>query len=228
MKWCSPPLASAIEMSRGVTWGASALVLLLAIASWQIIESSRPTEIPFDARTKPIQAAPPCPWREPDGDLRQFFPEATRFSKETRILSGLRTELAERLGRTPTAEENVLYLYRIFRDQLPVGAIATRRLKGEHGAIEIVLAVADNGQVRGLRLQRMREPEAIATEIERTEWLNAFRGKSAQDEWRLGGDVPDVPANARNSAQSVVDAVRSLLILMEVASNSGVVTRPHH
>lgn len=215
-------------MRRLATLGVAALVVLLIVLFWWSIESSSAPERPFETQTKRIEGAPMCPWREPERDLERFFGSQSRYEKETRILSGLRTELAVRLGRNPTAEENSLYIYRVIKDGQPAGAVVTRRVRGEYGAIEIVLAVSQTGRVLGLRLQRQREPEAIAAAIESTAWLEAFRGKTAQDGWKLGGDVPDVPADARNSAQSIIDAVRDVLILIEVASNPGVVTRPHH
>ncbi len=215
-------------MSRSATFGASALVLLLAVVAWRIIESSNSTEVPFQARTNPIDAAPLCPWREPDTDLQRFFPDATRYEAETRILSGLRLELAGRLGRTPAAEENALHLYRVFREREPLGTILVRRVKGEHGAIEIVLAVAESGQIAGVRLQRLREPDAIAAGLEQPEWLAGFRGKTVKDFPAPGRDLPAVPAEARVSAQAVVEGVRSLLVLLDAASKSGIIIRSYH
>ena len=99
-------------MSRTVLFGVGALAALLGVVGWRVVRPS-PAETLVEARAQPPEAAPLCPWREPQADLQQLFPTATRYEIETRILSGLRLELAQRLGRAPTGDENALHLYRI-------------------------------------------------------------------------------------------------------------------
>src|SRR5438132_8210137 len=98
-------------MSRHLIFGSGTLVLLLAIVGWRIIESSNPPEIPFETKNTPPPPAPLCPWREPESDLKVFFPDATRFELETLILSGQRLELAQGLGREQTGDENALHVH---------------------------------------------------------------------------------------------------------------------
>jgi hypothetical protein len=156
--------------------------------------------------------------------MQTFFPGATGYQAETRTLSGLRLEMARRLGRQPTAEENLLQLNRVSREQELLGYVLTQRVKGEYGAIELVLAVLTNGQVQGLRLQRLREEEVVAGALQNPAWLGSFRGKSAKNDWRLGHDIPEVVTEARSSAQAVVEGVRGLLIRLETSQVSNV---PH-
>ena len=158
-----------------------------------------------------------CPWREPDADLRAFFPAATRYQTETRILSGQRLELQRRLERVPTAQENSIYVHRIFRDNLPLGSVVTRRVKGENGAIEIVLALDTSGAVSGLRLQRLREPKPVAEALANPVWLGAFGGKTAESAPIIGKDLPELIREAQPSARSIIEGVRSLLVLMAVS-----------
>lgn len=224
--WKSRPRAFATEMPRPVVSAGAALALLLAIAAWRIQSSSAPGDLPLESKTRPPEAAPLCPWREPQNDLKQFFPEATRYETETRILSGHRLELADRLGRTPAGDENALRIYPIFHEQTPLGVVMTRRAKGDFGAIELVVAVGPNQQVRGVRLQRLREPPTIAGALQNSNWLSAFEGKGAGASWKLGQDIPEVPAEAHGSAQAVVDGVRSLLILL--ATSEETLTKAHH
>ena len=200
-------------MSRPFIFGAGVLVLLFAAVVWRIGELSS-AEPPFEPKTKLPQAAPLCPWREPVSDLQRFFPNATRYEPETRILSGQRLELAERLGRVPTGDENALHIYRCYEERSPLGAVLTRRVKGAYGAIELVLAVGTNGHVCGLRLQRLREPEPIAAALQNPDWLRSFDGQRSDSSWNLGRDIPDVVPEARASAEAIVDGVRSLLILL--------------
>src|SRR6266850_1565653 len=99
-------------MSRSLI-AAGALLVLGGAAAWRVNERSAP-EVPFEAKSRPPQSAPLCPWREPAADLARFFPAATRYETETRILSGLRDELAQQLGRTPRGDENALHVYRVY------------------------------------------------------------------------------------------------------------------
>jgi hypothetical protein len=215
-------------MSRTMVFAGGALVLALGLAGWQIRESSSPTEIPFETKNRPAVAGAMCPWREPASDLKLFFPEATGYHLETRILSGLRLELAERLGRTPTGDENALPVYQVYRDQSPLGVVLTRRVKGEDGSIEIVLAVNGGREICGLRLQRLREPEATAASLQNPQWLRAFNGKRADAGWEFGRDIPDVPPEARTSAKSIVEGVRSLLILLAASDHEHELRQASH
>jgi hypothetical protein len=202
-------------MSRQFLIGLIAVVLTSLVA-WRINQSLS-SETLFESKLKPAQAAPLCPWREPEADLKAFFTNATRYQIETRILSGLRLELAQRLGRQPTGDENALRLYRIYQEVTPIGAVLTGRVKGEFGAIELVTAVNSEGNVCGVSLQRLREPKAISDALQNREWLNAFIGKNAASAWKTGSDLPELPLEARPSGDAVVDGVRSLLILFAAA-----------
>jgi len=208
-------------MSKKLLVGTFALVLMLAALGWRIRESSLATEVLFEGRSRLPTAAPLCPWREPENDLRLLFPDATRYAVETHVLSGRRLELSERLGRTPTGDENALHVYRIYRDQTPLGAVLTRRVKGAFGGIELVLGVGADKKVRGLRLQRLREPETIASGLRNPEWLRAFHGKQAGSLWTSGRDLPEVTPEARPSAEAVIDGVRCSLILLAAAEQTG-------
>ena len=195
--------------------------LVLVVIGWKI---SRPasSEVFSDAEAKPPEAAPLCPWREPERDLKMVFPTATGYKVETKILSGLRLELGERLGRAPVPDENAFHFYSVYREEAPLGTVLTRRIKGEHGAIELVLATDLERRVCGLHFQRLREPELIARALESAEWRHSFVGKRADSQWKLGGDIPDVPLEARASAEAVLEGARSLLILLETADHSHV------
>jgi hypothetical protein len=206
--------------------GAGALLLVMA---WQFSRSS--CSEPFvESRASPPEPMPLCPWREPDADMHALFPGGTHYEAETRILSGLRVELEERLGRRPSAEENALHLFRIYRDQIPLGTVVTRRVKGDYGAIELVLAIGPDQRVRGWRLQRSREPEPVLEALLDPAWRRSFEGKGADSPWQFGLDIPQVAPVAAGSAAAVVEGARSLLILMAAADQSSSSSRappPH-
>src|SRR4249920_2684924 len=177
-------------MNRRVPFFASASVLFLLMA-WTLSKWS-PSEVPVESKVSPPEPMPLCPWREPEADMQALFPGATRYEAETRILSGMRLELQARLGRIPSGDENALHLFRIYRDQILLGTVVTRRVKGDFGAIELVLAIGTNQQVRGWRVQRSREPAPIIEALLDPAWQRSFEGKSADSRWQLGLDIPMV------------------------------------
>ncbi len=162
-----------------------------------------------------------CPWRNPEPDRHQFFSNSTEVREETLILSAKRLEVARQLGRPSTGEENALKVYRILRYNEAIGAVVARRVRGESGAIELLLAVGNDGKVVGARLQRLREPEAVTRALQSTAWLGAFAGKDRTSSWRLGTDLPDVPPAARPSAAAILDAAHTLLVLLAVGDSAG-------
>jgi hypothetical protein len=202
------------------------LVALAAGAGWMLRREHRPEPV-YEPASHAIEPAPLCPWRTPEADVQRFFPGATVCRSETRILSGQRLELARRLGRQPRAEENSLELHRVLRDAQDVGTILTCRVAGEHGAIEIVLALDPGGAVCGLRLQRSREPAAAAAALEGSGWLASFQGKRAGDLCQVGVDLAGIADPGRASADAIAEGVRSLLILRDAAQGAPPHPPPH-
>src|SRR4051812_42142447 len=90
-------------------------VALICLAGWWVHSHSDTPELVFQPPSRLIETAPMCPWRDPEADLRQFFPEATRYDVQTTILSGKRLELQQRLQRVPQADEHSLRLQRVFK-----------------------------------------------------------------------------------------------------------------
>jgi hypothetical protein len=207
-------------MSRrllGLVGAAAALVA----GAW-CLTAAGPAIPTHTATTRPfVEAASLCPWREPERDLRQFFPGATGSHEGLKILSHLRVALIHDLGRPLTSEEMLLRPYYVVKGAAPLGSMLVRRVKGEYGAIELVLAVSTDGHVRGLRLQRQREPEPAAAVLTSPCWLGAFRGKTASSPLRVGEDLPTVPTEARRSADAIADGVRASLILLRAAEQHG-------
>jgi len=168
--------------------------------------------------------------------MEKFFPGATGYRTESRILSGERLELARRLGRPVTADENAVYLHRVTRRNSPAGTVMVQRVRGRFGAIEIVAAMDEEGRLKGVRLQRHREPTDVAVALSSSRWLGAFTGRSADDigpddAWIPGAGLPELPSEAIESGQAVADGVRSLLVLYDVAQKRGLTDddlQPHH
>ena len=157
-------------------------------------------------------AAPMCPWRDPEGDLKTLFPGADSYKQETLILSAVRVEIQKRLGTGAGPETNALYVYRVSQGAMPRGVILVRRTSGEYGAIEAVVGRDADGKIVGVRIQRHREPPQIAAALTDAHWLGAFVGKTDANAFRVGGDLPAVPPAAQKSADALAQCIRALLI----------------
>ena len=199
-----------------------------AALGWRVVSSSSAPELPTVQVRDTAEAAPMCPWREPQADLRRFFPGANGYRTETRILSGERVELQRRLGRPPTGEEHTLYLHRVYSARELRGTVLTRRLRGHYGAIELVLAVGTDGRLRDLRLQRLREPDAVAAALRSERFRGALTGRTGEGEWRLEPVIAQLPSQARPSATAIAEAARTQLILLQIAERRSAPASPHH
>jgi hypothetical protein len=208
--------ASAALAAGGILYG----VLNRQAAVPVGLEVARPSSARSFAWREPETSAGLCPWRAADEDRRRFFPMSTGFRDETLILSRQRLELEKRLGRMPGADDNALIVHRIIGMQASPGFVVTRRIRGECGLIELVLATDEHGRVIGARIQRHREPEQTARVFQSTAWLGAFRGKDSRSAWQVGEDIPAVPAAARVSADAIAREARTVLILLDVAIHS--------
>lgn len=163
------------------------------------------------------EAAGLCPWRTPAQDLARFFPGANGSIETLIVVSNHRTEITALLGRTPTGDENALRAYRVSAQGRYVGLIVPRRVRGEHGLIEVVFAIsADNNQMLGARIQRLREPEAAEKALTSDAWLKGFYGATVATDWTaLAGKI--VESTAISSASSISEAAR---VVMAIAGAS--------
>ncbi len=212
-------------METRSTFAALTLVGLVVFAGCGEAPEEHPGTLHDHSDSVRIEGEPMCPWRNPAADLAVWFPEATRCDTEIRILSGLRPELTQRLGRVPTAAENALYVHQVWGENRLLGEVVVRRVKGESGVVELAVGFAPEGSIRGVRFQRSREPEAVAATLNDA-WLDGFRGKRGTDILQSGPDLPPVPAVASATAWAVVEGIRDLLILREVAADPRALRRP--
>lgn len=210
-----PGFVTNTNMSRALFFAASGALVLLA-AVWTIERKPAQVDVLFEPVVPNIESAPLCPWREPDRDMRAFFPSATHYTNETRILSGIRVELTKLLGRMPEADENSLNLHAIFSGNQEIGCVITRRVKGEHGAIELAVGINPQEEISGFRVQRMREPEEIASVLRGEHWQTRFLGRKYDRGWQ-DDDAMILPEAARFSGRAISEGMHSLLILRAAA-----------
>lgn len=201
----------------GIWWTVSRSTSSPDIPLIDVTESQRVRQEPEDGI---------CPWRNPEADRKQFFPTATAHEEEAIVLSRYRQEIGKRLGRVPTSDENLLRVYRVRQGEKILGTVIPRRLRGESGAIEIVIAVDTQGKVLGAKFQRLREPDSVAKALRAAEFLGKFKGKTAQSEWKFGKDFAPISLDAQRSATAVLDGTRTALILLDTGNSAA--AKAHH
>ncbi|HMN43483.1 MAG TPA: electron transport complex subunit RsxG [Povalibacter sp.] len=113
-----------------------------------------------------------------------------------------------------------VWIYRAFRNGTPVAAIVqTVAPDGYHGPIELLVAIAHDGTLLGVQVVRHSETAGLGDQFEnrRTDWLDAFRGKSLADppqqRWSVrpdGGDF-DAFTGATITPRAIVKATRRAL-----------------
>lgn len=195
--------------------GLSLLLLVIGAAIvWRIQVPARRHHV-HAAPVAGLETSPVCPWREPLRDLRSLFPPATNYVLTPLIVSRLTVEIEKKLGRHMTADENPLRVHRVEHGGKTLGSVLVTRVKGEHGSIEIVIGVETNGRVRGVLIQSQREPDLVASAL--TNLVRGFVDKTVAASFQLGDDLPDVPAEARVSAQAVATGVRDQLVVLSFA-----------
>jgi hypothetical protein len=191
-----------------------AVVFVAAILANRLVSHTEPP--PFEPRSGAVESLPVVPWIDEERDLRQFFPGADRAVTEKHPLSAQQTTLAQKLGRPLEPGENLLTFHRVLKSDQQIGAVIIRRVKGEHGAIDLVIAISENDTVNAVKIQRTREPEQI---------LDALQKASAVSPWNDAA-YDALPSEAQISAKAIVDGVRSSLILY--AARNGAASKPHH
>lgn len=216
-------------MARPLLFVVGGAFAIAAGLAWAVPHFTEPPRLEFvdlsqqqqhDAIARGEESIGLCGWQQPETDMHRFFSSATGYRDDFYGLAPQREEIARRLGRKPASDEGRLQVHRVLKDDTCVGTVLTRRLRGESGAMELVLAVDTQSRVVGAKVQRLREPDAVARQLQSPTWLAQWRGKTASSGWQLGKDIPMVTPEARPTAQTLLDGARSSLILLDV-SRSG-------
>jgi hypothetical protein len=207
-------------MSPGKLAGLFALALaaLGAVAyGWR---TSHESHAVFEPVIPKIESRTPCPWRDAETDMTNWFPGATKYLVQDLILSGKRLQLQERLGRPVLSDEMALHCYPVLSNDVSLGTVLTRRTKGEHGAIEVALALGSSHSVRRFKIQRLREPAQIVEALAKCELEKQIENKSAGEE--IVFDCPD----AKVVSDMLAKEVKALLILYDMGYRE--LPKSHH
>jgi Na+-translocating ferredoxin:NAD+ oxidoreductase RnfG subunit len=153
-----------------------------------------------------------CVWRKPDQDIKKFFPGADTYKTDLKDPGSRKAAIEKRIGRKLDADEQEFKLYRVMDGGNQIGTIMTHLGKGQYGAIEIVVALDNNGRIKGVAIQRDREKKRAELRSER--FLGQFNGKTVRDPLTVGKDIKPVPG-AEKSSETVAVSVKKLLVIYD-------------
>ena len=203
----------------------TALVLMVLTAAagacWLSSDENAAVYEPVIAKIEP---ASPCPWRDADTQLTNWFPDATGYAAVDVILSGQRSSLEKELGRAMRPEEMALHVYVVKRDRSEIGKVLAQRIKAKHGAVEIALAIERvKGsdcieRIRKMKIQSIREPEETISQLRRLNLENCLEDHLISDE------LPLVAKSRSNDgeilASQIMEEVRTLLVLYRASERA--------
>jgi len=160
---------------------------------------------------RPAQGAL-CVWLNPDRDIRAFFPGAGSYLTEVRAPSREQVAVIERrVGGRLDPDENEFRFYRVQKSRRAVGTVLTHQARGRYGAVQVVVAIAADGKVIGVAVQRHREP----VNLNQAEFLRQFRGKTADEPIAVGKDIDPIKGH-ETSSQAVAISVKKILVIHDV------------
>ena len=96
----------------------------------------------------------------------------------------------------------------------PAGVLIVDQVIGKHEFIDYAVAISTNGTV--LQVEILEYREHYGGEVRQPKWREQFRGKTARDPLKLGGDIYNI-TGATLSCRHVTEGVKKLLAIFEVA-----------
>jgi Na+-translocating ferredoxin:NAD+ oxidoreductase RnfG subunit len=153
-----------------------------------------------------------CVWVNPDRDIKNFFPGAGSYSTELRKYSKEQEAvMVKRLGAPLDPDENEFKFYHVKKQNQVVGTVLTHQARGKYGAVQTVVAIANDGKIVGIYVQRHREPINLNEES----FLKQFKGKTAKDPITVGQDIRAI-SGGEQSCQAVAFSVKKIIIAYDV------------
>ena len=96
----------------------------------------------------------------------------------------------------------------------PGGVLIVDQVVGKHEFIDYAVAISTNGVV--LQVEILEYREHYGSQVTQPKWRDQFRGKTARDPLKLGGDIYNI-TGATLSCRHVTEGVKKLLAIFEVA-----------
>ncbi len=186
-------------------------------------------------------AAIGCTLSNPAQDLKYLYPEITSYKEEARDLprmkdgealyQKLQTRLGSDLDPVYEAFDTPYTVYRVFKNETPLGIVHGVNVPGKGGVIQVFLATDPaSGEIRNFFFQRLES--AAAKELRKKEFRAQFNGltladfykhdyyaaaEPASEKDKIGRlQDPTAEGDARADYQATLRGVRKNLILLDI------------
>jgi len=149
--------------------------------------------------------------RWPGRQLKETFPQASRFTSQQVTLSNTQIERIERtLGTRLTSDDRRPTFYPAYQGEKKAGMVIFVDETGENGIIEIGVAVNAEGKIAGVKILAHREKSIIKQE----DFLGQFIGKSSQDLTKPDQGMTPLE-DALEASKAVIRGIRKALLLKQ-------------
>ena len=167
-----------------------------------------------------IARAGVCIWRFPDKDIKTLFPKATGYKTEVLTYSKEeKVKIESMLGAKLDDDETKFNFYRTYKDTTKIGPVLTHSVKGQYGAIEVVIGLQNKfdsvGKFIGAAITNVliqRDREVKSKDLRSDKFLGQFIGKTVKS--KLDNIKP--VAGAEKSSQAIGFSVKKLLIVQKI------------
>jgi hypothetical protein len=161
-----------------------------------------------------------CVWRFPDKDIKTLFPKATGYKTEVLTYSKEeKVKIESILGAKLDDDETKFNFYRIYKDTTKIGLVLTHSVKGQYGAIEVVIGLQNKydstGEYIGASIKNVliqRDREVKSKDLRSDKFLSQFINKTVKSKF----DNIKLIAGAEKSSQAIVFSVKKLLIVQKI------------
>jgi hypothetical protein len=179
-------------------------------------------------------AAAGCELSDPARDVKRIFPGSTGYKavsvtlKErggTRLQADIEKRLGDKLGGVYETLDVPYTIYEIYKGTETAGYIQGVNQKAVSGAMQVFLALDQDGAIRALYIQKLASRGAAA--FRSAGFARQFTGLSlrefynydiAQNKFRAGGPAPAVTGpseKVQDDFIAVMRAVKKVLVLMD-------------
>lgn len=142
-----------------------------------------------------------------------LFPDATVFIDAPITLSNAQRDEVKKLAGV-AQRQPVQKSWRVEKNGELLGWFMVDDVIGKHDFITYATAISNQGTVVGVEIISYRETHG--GQIRQAQWRSNFLGKSLQDRFKLGQDIPNI-SGATLSCRNVTDGIKRLLAIYQIA-----------
>jgi Na+-translocating ferredoxin:NAD+ oxidoreductase RnfG subunit len=148
-----------------------------------------------------------------------LFPHATLFLDSAISLTDAQLDNIKKISGVRQRQQ-VQKAWRAEKNGELLGWFMVDEVIGKHDFITYATAISTDGKVVGIEILSYRETHG--GQIRQPQWRSNFVGKTLQDEFKLGGDIPNI-SGATLSCRNVTDGVKRLLAIYQIALSSAAI-----